>query len=135
MHLQTYASIIQTCLLMICVTFTYPMHYSSELTQVLNEGPFYPFWVISQVVCNFSELLVLYWTCLSLHKKHIVCFCHHWIGTWQMLASILIPAVSIGFPVTYTVNETLVFKLMLLQLVQFLNFQYYYNCVSCIWHP
>ena len=84
---------------------------------------------------NFSELLVLYWTCLSLHKKHIVCFCHHWIGTWQMLASILIPAVSIGFPVTYTVNETLVFKLMLLQLVQFVYFQYYYNCVSCMWHP
>ena len=50
------------------------MHYSPQLTQVLNEDPFYPFWVISQVVYNLSELLVLYWTCHSLHKKHIICF-------------------------------------------------------------
>ena len=42
-------------------------------------------------------------------------FLHHWIGAWQLLASILIQAVR---PIN-TVNRTLVFKLMLLELVQF----------------
>ena len=42
-------------------------------------------------------------------------FLHHWIGAWQLLASILIQAVQ---PIN-TVNRTLMFELMLLELVQF----------------
>ena len=69
-------------------------------------------------------------------------FLHHWIGAWQLLASILIQAVR---PIN-TVNRTLMFKLMLLELVQFEYFvkiiitvYIYYICIcsflltSCIW--
>ena len=69
-------------------------------------------------------------------------FLHHWIGAWQLLASILIQAVR---PIN-TVNRTLMFKLMLLELVQFeyfvkiiitVHIYYIYICsfllTSCIW--
>ena len=73
---------------------------STGHTQVLNEYPLYSFRVIHQTICDLSKVLGLDWTTLALHQKEVVRRHHNWVRAGEEFSTILVPAVTISFPVT-----------------------------------
>ena len=52
------------------------------------------------MICHPAEVLIFDWTRGAFYQQNIVSLHNYWSRSWQVLATILIPAVSVCLPVT-----------------------------------